>query len=103
MVLFLPESQFNKFTLFWALSLTYSCYISMSLSVTFLTLDRLFTIILKWRYTTRRRTQLAVLNVIGQIILYFVFLYNETLHPPSWDDLNVYICKLTLKLQEDML
>lgn len=68
------ESIYNKFIMYWSITLLYTLFLSVSLSITFLTLDRFLTLIFPSKYTNLDRNVLAKLNVVGQICLYIVFI-----------------------------
>lgn len=80
--------------MFWFALLYYGFLLPASLSVTFLTIDRSLTV-LTTKYTSHRRNQLAVLNVMCQILLCLVFVITQYYYAdiPNFGD---YDSKLTL-------
>lgn len=87
------DSTYNKFIIFWVITIPYGAFISASLSVTFLTLDRFFTIALSTKYTLTQRNQLGVLNVSCQILIYIFFVYVQVQGYPGSFNTHEYISK----------
>lgn len=79
--------------MFWVITISYSAFISVSLSVTFLTIDRFFTIALPIKYCEKPRKLLAVVNVCSQVILYFTFVFLQVQGYPGISSINEYISK----------
>uniref|UniRef100_A0A1I7RMD5 G_PROTEIN_RECEP_F1_2 domain-containing protein n=1 Tax=Bursaphelenchus xylophilus TaxID=6326 RepID=A0A1I7RMD5_BURXY len=98
-VQFIPDlildSLYNKRTVFWCATLSFGWLLSVSVSISFLTLDRLLTLTLVHKYTRKHRHNMAIINVASQVVLYFVFILMQVGDVPAPDEFApcfLYIC-----------
>lgn len=90
------DSKYNKFLLFWAILLSFAMFMSVSVSVGFLSLDRVFCVTLTDSYTDQKRRYLAILNLTTQILFYSIVVYVESEGNRETDALFEEVSKLNI-------